>query len=250
MPPDRPRRKGKRQRFYARNAVKTTLDPRNLDASMRSLWASRAPPLISDPSSSGADQLRRRMLRARWRACWPMWGLWRCLPSSASICGTQLPVASNRAEPAAKAGWSLAEPLASGLRRQPVRFARKNRDLRDFPASRGRPQGHHPLGPDASGRNAGRGTRNLPPRRRIRPIRAGDRRSRRAEWSLSGARELEAAGMIDSKFGTGDAAARIPAQAGSCLGFLKRLDDPNLQISGWSCQGDACRPSAPRSAAC
>ena len=25
----------------------------------------------------------------------------------------------------------------------------------------------------------------------------------------------------------------------SCLGFIKRLDEPNLQISGWSCQGDA-----------
>jgi hypothetical protein len=54
-------------------------------------------------------------------------------------------------------------------------------------------------------------------------------------------RELEAAGVIDSKFGhvtlvrpTGD------AEAGrSCLGFIKRLDDPHLQISGWSCQGDA-----------
>jgi hypothetical protein len=26
--------------------------------------------------------------------------------------------------------------------------------------------------------------------------------------------------------------------ARSCLGFLKRLDEPNLRISGWSCQGD------------
>ena len=26
--------------------------------------------------------------------------------------------------------------------------------------------------------------------------------------------------------------------AQSCLGFIKRLDEPNLQISGWSCQGD------------
>jgi hypothetical protein len=27
--------------------------------------------------------------------------------------------------------------------------------------------------------------------------------------------------------------------ARSCLGFIKRLDEPNLRISGWSCQGDA-----------
>jgi hypothetical protein len=52
--------------------------------------------------------------------------------------------------------------------------------------------------------------------------------------------ELEAAGVIDSKFGpvtllrlAGDAEATH-----SCLGFIKRLDDPNLQISGWSCQGN------------
>jgi hypothetical protein len=57
------------------------------------------------------------------------------------------------------------------------------------------------------------------------------------EWEPSGARELEAAGVIDSKFGA-VTLLRRPGEAGSCLGFLKRLDDPNLQISGWSCQGD------------
>jgi hypothetical protein len=50
---------------------------------------------------------------------------------------------------------------------------------------------------------------------------------------------LEAAGVIDSKFGT-VALLRLPGRlgpAGSCLGFVKRFDDPALQISGWSCQG-------------
>jgi len=57
---------------------------------------------------------------------------------------------------------------------------------------------------------------------------------------LSGGRELEAAGIIDSKFGP----VTLLRQAGgaddarACLGFVKRLDEPNLQISGWSCQGD------------
>lgn len=53
-------------------------------------------------------------------------------------------------------------------------------------------------------------------------------------------REAEAAGVIDSKFGTvallraaGDA---DPAR--SCLGFIKQIESPALQISGWSCQGD------------
>ncbi len=60
-----------------------------------------------------------------------------------------------------------------------------------------------------------------------------------ARMEPAGARELEAAGVIDSKFGTvtllrhpGDADAR------SCLAFIKHIDEPNLQISGWSCQGD------------
>ena len=53
--------------------------------------------------------------------------------------------------------------------------------------------------------------------------------------------ELEAAGVIDSKFGAvtllrpGGANERSIA----CLGFIKRFDEPDLQISGWSCQGDA-----------
>jgi hypothetical protein len=53
-------------------------------------------------------------------------------------------------------------------------------------------------------------------------------------------RGLEAAGVIDSKFGSvallrlaGDADGTKP-----CLGFIKRIGDPTLQISGWTCQGD------------
>jgi len=52
-------------------------------------------------------------------------------------------------------------------------------------------------------------------------------------------RELEAAGVIDSKFGKIALLRRAGSGdgAGSCLGFLKRFDEPNLQISGWTCQG-------------
>ena len=60
-----------------------------------------------------------------------------------------------------------------------------------------------------------------------------------ARMDPEGAGDLEAAGIVDSKFGPvtllrrpGDAGAR------SCLGFIKRLDQPSLRISGWSCQGD------------
>ena len=55
-----------------------------------------------------------------------------------------------------------------------------------------------------------------------------------------GPRELEAAGIIDSKFGavTLLRVAGQPGGARSCLGFIKRLDEPKLQISGWTCQAD------------
>ena len=36
----------------------------------------------------------------------------------------------------------------------------------------------------------------------------------------------------------GDAASPSGERRDACLGFLKRLDDPTLRISGWSCQGD------------
>jgi hypothetical protein len=59
-----------------------------------------------------------------------------------------------------------------------------------------------------------------------------------ARMDPGGGRELEAAGVIDSKFGIvtllrlgGDAGEAQP-----CLGFIKRFDPPNLRISGWSCQ--------------
>ena len=70
--------------------------------------------------------------------------------------------------------------------------------------------------------------------------RAADLAARMAvEASQEGRPELEAAGVIESKFGT-VALLRHPGRldtAKSCLGFIKHFDDPALQISGWSCQG-------------
>jgi hypothetical protein len=56
----------------------------------------------------------------------------------------------------------------------------------------------------------------------------------------TGATELNAAGIVETKFGTVGLLRRAGTQdgAGACLGFVKRIDDPDLQISGWSCQGD------------
>jgi hypothetical protein len=63
-----------------------------------------------------------------------------------------------------------------------------------------------------------------------------------------GGRELEAAGVVDSKFGT-VTLLRLAGNlegAKACLGFIKRFGDPALQISGWSCQGSG--PTARRAA--
>ncbi|PAY09278.1 hypothetical protein CK489_09435 [Bradyrhizobium sp. UFLA03-84] len=53
-----------------------------------------------------------------------------------------------------------------------------------------------------------------------------------------GLREFEAAGIVDSKFGS-VTLLRPARQDGSraCLGFLKQADAPDLRIFGWTCQG-------------
>jgi hypothetical protein len=57
---------------------------------------------------------------------------------------------------------------------------------------------------------------------------------------LQGWREVEAAGVIESKFGPVKLLrlAVDANDAASCVGFIKHLDEPNVRISGWSCQGD------------
>jgi len=62
-----------------------------------------------------------------------------------------------------------------------------------------------------------------------------------ARMDPGGAGELEAAGLIDSKFGAVTVLRLISGAdnpRAACLGFMKRIIDPNLRISGWSCQGD------------
>ena len=61
-----------------------------------------------------------------------------------------------------------------------------------------------------------------------------------APTSSDGRSDLEAAGVIDSKFGHVTLLRLSGGADGarSCLGFVKRVDEPSLQISGWSCQGE------------
>ena len=62
-----------------------------------------------------------------------------------------------------------------------------------------------------------------------------------AQTSPAGPSDFEAAGVIDSKFGH-VTLLRLAGGAdspSSCLGFVKRVDEPGLQLSGWSCQSEA-----------
>jgi hypothetical protein len=66
-------------------------------------------------------------------------------------------------------------------------------------------------------------------------------RAELAARMMAPGQDLEPAGVIEGKFGS--VALLRPAgerdDAGSCLGFMKRIDGPTLQMSGWSCQGDS-----------
>ena len=57
------------------------------------------------------------------------------------------------------------------------------------------------------------------------------------QMGLGAAAPLEQAGLIDTKFGP-VALYRPTGTAQACLGYLKRSEEPALQISGFSCQGD------------
>ncbi|SDH01948.1 hypothetical protein SAMN05216338_1004305 [Bradyrhizobium sp. Rc2d] len=60
------------------------------------------------------------------------------------------------------------------------------------------------------------------------------------QMGLSAATTLEQAGLIDTKFGPVALFRPVGAAEGTraCLGYLKRSEEPALQISGFSCQGD------------
>ena len=60
-----------------------------------------------------------------------------------------------------------------------------------------------------------------------------------ARMGLGEATPLEEAGLVDSKFGPVPLfrAGGRERPASPCIGYLKRIEHPALQISGWSCQG-------------
>jgi hypothetical protein len=143
-------------------------------------------------------------------------------------------------EPASEAAWSLAD-------RSPPAFALSRPDASDkSERSDSYVVFRHPLG----------GRRDVmrwpaPDQRTVAELEiyrpgaeygpAAAARSELAARMLGPGAEVEAAGVIDSKFGSIALLRRAGARdgAGSCLGFFKRIDDPALQLSGWSCRGDS-----------
>lgn len=60
------------------------------------------------------------------------------------------------------------------------------------------------------------------------------------QMGLGAATSLEQAGLIDTKFGPVALFRPVATDNGApaCLGYLKRSEEPALQISGFSCRGD------------
>ena len=73
--------------------------------------------------------------------------------------------------------------------------------------------------------------------------------ARTALWNV---RDVQTAGVIDSKFGPVSLVAFSTQAAGkavSCTGFVRTFADPAVQISGWTCEG-AARPGGRQAVAC
>jgi hypothetical protein len=144
-------------------------------------------------------------------------------------------------DPAAKAGWSLASRSHPAFAVSPLDLSEKTETYEIFRHTEGgrkdvlhwTAQGEKPVAELEIYRPGGEFSPTDAPGAEIA-----------ARMDPQGSRGLEAAGVIDSKFGT-VALLRLAGEAGgaknqakSCLGFIKQLDDPNLQIPGWTCQGD------------
>jgi hypothetical protein len=144
------------------------------------------------------------------------------------------------AEPAPEAGWSVADHSLQAFAFSPPDISDKSQKSDTYVILR------HPSGgrkdifrwSGTSERPAGE-LEIYRPGGEYGPASAA--RAELAARMLAAGAELESAGVIDSKFGS-VALLRQPGGregAGSCLGYFKRIDDPALQISGWSCQGDS-----------
>ena len=244
MPHPHPQWKGKTQRFYARNAVKTTLDlgmpfgaQRRPGHLMRSFSATPAEyhTRIHPALTSFADECCAALARLiAYVGALTLLGivvlhLWDALPTAAT------------GEPAGKPGWSVASRSRPAFAVSSPDPPEKSETYEIF---------RHPDG--------GRkdvfhwGPLDEKPVAELEIYRPGGEFSQAeavsseaaeteiaARMGVDGGRGLETAGVVDSKFGT-VTLLRVTGNSGgakACLGFIKRLGDPVLLISGWSCQG-------------
>jgi hypothetical protein len=210
---------------------------------MRSFWATPAnphsPTRIHPALTSFADECTATLVRlvayvgALGLLAMIGLNLWDELPASATT------------EPAPRAGWSLASRSRPAFAVIPLDNQSKTETYEIF---------RHPEGGRkdvlhwmASGTAQGT-TLGEKPIAELEIYRPGGEFSpsdaRGAEIAAridpEGVHGSEAAGIIDSKFGP-VALLRLAGNADgtkSCLGFIKRLGDPMLQISGWTCQDD------------
>jgi hypothetical protein len=203
---------------------------------MRSFWGNRAHPAyqtgIHPALTSFADEccgtLARLLAYVGTLALVAILGvhIWEGLPTDGA------------SEPAAKEGWNAADRSHPAFAVSQFDLQEKTETYEIF---------RHPLGGRRdvmhwSTRDATPGARLVAELEIYRPGgefgqsgQAIDNLAARME--PRGPRELESVGVVDTKFGS--VTLLRPSDGGSCLGFLKHLNDPNLQISGWSCQGDA-----------
>jgi hypothetical protein len=235
----RPRyqRKGKRQRFYARNALKTTLDCA-FGRLMRSFLGHDANlcnpaqihPVLTGLADECCGMLARLVAYVGALALLAIVGihLWDELPAAEAV------------GPSAKADWSVATHSHPAFAVSQFDLAEKTEtyDILRYPEG-GRKDILRWAAPD--------GRQGATPVAELEIYRPGGESSESgpvaditARMDPDGLRELETAGIIDSKFGS-VTLLRVAGQAGSgrsCLGFIKLLDEPKLRISGWSCRGD------------
>jgi hypothetical protein len=234
---NRAMRKEKRQRFYARNTVNTTL-PRRSGVLMRSFsadpanshYTTRIHPALTSFADEVCATLARLLVYVGTLALIGIlgvhfWDLWDA--------------AGGMAEPPVKAEWSAASRSYPAFAVSPLDPSAKTETYSIL---------RHPEGGRKdifrwTGKDENKDERSVA---ELEIYRLGGEfdpevpaAADLAARMTQGAPELEPAGLVDSKFGmvtllrrAGDSEA-----ASSCLGFIRRFEAPDLQISGWSCQG-------------
>jgi hypothetical protein len=221
-------RKGKRQRFYARNPIKTTFAwclsvlMRLFRAGPAALHHTRIPSALTSFVDEAYATLSRLLAYVAALALFAALGvyLWQQLPDATAP------------EPAV-AGWAIAGRSAPA-------FAMSQLDPRD--KTEAYEVFRHPEGgrkevfrwADAAQQPIAELEIYRPGGEAMEPVTVGIE----ARLSPNGGRGLEAAGIVDSKFGSVTLLRSQPGEsARACLRFLKQIDTPYVRISGWTCQG-------------